>query len=166
VTHSDILFGEKKDRWIQLKILTHLFTISLRISKSSMEPAYSAAQLSSYEEFISLPQRFRLVNKPALTSEYLNSLHVHQISKVPYENLLLHYSKDHAVSLDPQVIFQKTLGNRRGRGGYCMENSIMFNHVLRGLGFKAYLSGARVRPRTNGIPSGDYSGWYVPANKK
>jgi arylamine N-acetyltransferase len=49
--------------------------------------------------------------------------------------------------------------DKRGRGGYCMENSIFFNHVLRALGFRVYTAGVRVRPRVDGVPAGDYLGW-------
>lgn len=41
-----------------------------------------------------------------------------------------------------------------------MENSIFFNHVLRGIGFKVYTAGVKIRPRVGGIPSGNYTGWY------
>ena len=124
-----------------------------------MASAYSPEQLSAYEEYVSLPSRFRMAEKPPLNAEYLTVLHVHQIAAVPYENLLLHYSKEHKVSLDPQVLFKKIVTDARGRGGYCMEDSILFNHVLRGLGFQVYTAGVRIRPRVNGIPAGDYIGW-------
>ena len=48
-----------------------------------------------------------------------------------------------------------------GRGGYCMENCIFFNHVLRALGFQVYMAGARIRLRVDGVPTGDYIGWYT-----
>jgi len=40
-----------------------------------------------------------------------------------------------------------------------MEVSILFNHILRGLGFRAYTAGVRIRMRQNGVPSGDFIGW-------
>ena len=40
-----------------------------------------------------------------------------------------------------------------------MENSILFNHVLKGLGFNVFTAGVRNRPRIAGVPVGDYSGW-------
>lgn len=42
-----------------------------------------------------------------------------------------------------------------------MENSIFFNHVLKGLGFQVYTAGVRIRPRIGGVPGGDYIGWRV-----
>ena len=74
-------------------------------------------------------------------------------------NLTLHYSAEHRPSLDPQDLFQKIVANGRGRGGYCMEVSLLFMHMLRGLGFHTYTPGARVRNRIDGVPQGDFNGW-------
>jgi arylamine N-acetyltransferase len=126
-----------------------------------MISAYSPSQIEQYEEHISLPTRFRKASNPNLDAAYLTALHIHQISSVPYENLLLHYSTHHNVSLEPQTLFKKIVTDKRGRGGYCMENSILFNHVLRALGFTVYTAGVRIRPRLNGVPGGDYIGWYI-----
>jgi arylamine N-acetyltransferase len=124
-----------------------------------MTSAYTPSQISAWETLVSLPARFCSFQNPSKNLEYLTALHVHQIAAVPYENLVLHYSKDHAVSLDPQKLYAKIVTNARGRGGYCMENSIFFNHVLRGLGFQVYTAGVRIRPRVGGVPGGDYIGW-------
>jgi arylamine N-acetyltransferase len=124
-----------------------------------MASAYSREQIELYEEYVSLPGRYRIASKPTLGIEYLTALHVHQIASVPYENLTLHYSPSHVPSLDPQALFKKIVTNKRGRGGYCMECSLFFNHVLRALGFTVYTAGVRVRPRVGGIPVGDYKGW-------
>ncbi|KKY14279.1 putative tpa: arylamine n-acetyltransferase 2 [Phaeomoniella chlamydospora] len=45
-----------------------------------------------------------------------------------------------------------------------MENSIFFNHVLRGLGFQVYTAGAKIRHRVGGVPEGDYIGWVHLVN--
>ncbi|CZT13472.1 hypothetical protein WAI453_012432 [Rhynchosporium graminicola] len=129
-----------------------------------MASAYSPSQLAAYEEHISLPSRFRQSSSPPLDIKYLTALHVHQISTSPYENLQLHYSKTHTVSLDPQALFKKIVTDKRGRGGYCMENSIFFNHVLRGLGWKVYTAGVRVRARVGDVPRGKYQGWFHIVN--
>nr|CBL43285.1 TPA: arylamine N-acetyltransferase 1 [Botrytis cinerea] len=131
-----------------------------------MASAYSPEQIDQYEEYISLPSKYRRRNNPALTLDYLTSLHIHQISSIPYENLLLHYSPSHSVSLDPQALFTKIITNARGRGGYCLEGSTFFNHVLRALGFQVYTAGVRIRRRSihDGVPRGDYIGWYHIVN--
>lgn len=124
-----------------------------------MASAYTPLQIAQYEKYVSLPLQYRQASKPELDIKYLTALHVHQISTVPYENLTLHYSVEHRVVLDPQFLFNKIVSDARGRGGYCMENSIFFNHVLRALGFQVYTAGVRVRPRVGGVPKGNYMGW-------
>lgn len=125
-----------------------------------MDSAYSPSQIASYLDYIGLPQSFHPSASPVLDLAYLTALFTHQITAIPYDNLSIHYSPQHAIALDPQALFAKIVTNRRGRGGYCMENSILFNHVLRAVGFKdAYLVGVRVRPRVDGVPRGDYMGW-------
>jgi arylamine N-acetyltransferase len=135
--------------------------------------AYTPSQLTQYLTHVSLlppqPQPQPPTPSPSLT--YLKSLHTHQISTIPYENLVLHYSTNRKIDLNPQVLFEKFVSGGddartgagaggRGRGGYCMENSIFFNHVLRGLGFRAYLAGARIRLRgSDGVPRGGFTGW-------
>ncbi|KAK3358873.1 arylamine N-acetyltransferase 2 [Lasiosphaeria hispida] len=130
-----------------------------------MASAYSPAQVAEYLEFIGLDQSFHPSANPVLDLSYLTTLFVHQITAVPYENLLIHYSPDHVVRLDPQLLFTKIVTSRRGRGGYCMENSIFFNHILRALGFAdAYTAGVRIRLRTDGVPAGPYTGFVHVIN--
>ncbi|KAI9641401.1 hypothetical protein NHQ30_010203 [Ciborinia camelliae] len=131
-----------------------------------MASAYSSEQIDLYEEYICLPSQYRRRNNPPRTLNYLTSLHIHQISTIPYENLSLHYSPDHSVSLDPQTLFAKIISNARGRGGYCLEGSTFFNHVLRALGFQVYTAGVRIRRRStqDGVPRGDYIGWFHIVN--
>ncbi|KAJ6620645.1 arylamine N-acetyltransferase 4 [Mycena sp. CBHHK59/15] len=129
-----------------------------------MTSAFSPSQVNQYLEYITLPKKYHPSANPPRDLELLTALHVHHLARIPFENLSLHYSASHTVSLDPQVIFDKTVGQARGRGGYCMENTILFNHVLRGLGFKVYHTGARIRPRVGGVPQGDYMGWVHSVN--
>ena len=126
-----------------------------------MASAYNADQIDQYLKHVDLPSKYHHAASPALNLDYLTALHTHQIFSVPYENLSLHYSSHHTVSLDPQVLFQKIVLDKRGRGGYCMEISIFFNHILRALGFTVYTAGVRIRRRKDGVPQGDYIGWYV-----
>lgn len=118
---------------------------------------YSDAQIENYLKFISLPEKYHPKAKRALNLEFLTALHVHQLATIPYENLLLHYSPSRVVSLDPQALYNKV--TRNGRGGYCMEISVFFNHILRALGFQVYTAGVRIRMRIDGIPQGNYIGW-------
>lgn len=128
-----------------------------------MASAYTPAQLATYLTYIGLPPS---THPPAPTLAYLTALFTHQLTSIPYDNLSIHYSPAHAISLDPQALFAKMVASARGRGGYCMENSILFNHVLRAVGFEdAYLSGVRIRPREDGVPYGEsFTGWQHLVN--
>ncbi|KAH9237290.1 hypothetical protein K456DRAFT_1334957 [Colletotrichum gloeosporioides 23] len=118
-----------------------------------MTSAYSPDQVSLYLECIGVPERCR--HEPP-TLEFLTMLHIHTISTLPYENLSLHYNPSHNISLDPQYLFRKMVTDKRGRGGFCMEIAILYNHILRALGFDAYTAGVRTRPRIEGVPKGDF----------
>ncbi|KAF4931924.1 N-hydroxyarylamine O-acetyltransferase [Colletotrichum fructicola] len=121
-----------------------------------MTSAYSPDQVSLYLECIGVPERCH--HEPP-TLEFLTMLHIHTISTLPYENLSLHYNPSHNISLDPQYLFRKMVTDKRGRGGFCMEIAILYNHILRALGFDAYTAGVRTRPRIEGVPKGDFPGW-------
>ncbi|KAL1866876.1 hypothetical protein Daus18300_006579 [Diaporthe australafricana] len=118
---------------------------------------FSKDQLLQYFDHIQLPQRYRRNDVPRDLS-LLTALHIHQIAAVPYENLSLHYSQHKTVDLSPQTLFTKFVEDGRNRGGYCMEGSLFFLHVIRSLGFEAYPTGVRIRLREDGIPTGDYVG--------
>ena len=123
-----------------------------------MSSAFTEEQIDHYLDYISIPSRFHRRANPSRDLEFLKTLHTYQVTTIPYENLSIHYSSDHWIHLDPQRLFDKVTAN--GRGGYCMENCIFFNHVLRALGFRVYMAGARIRLRVDGVPQGDYIGWY------
>jgi arylamine N-acetyltransferase len=124
-----------------------------------MASTFSLEQVKQYEQYIGLPAKYHRSANPTLDINYLTALHIHQIAAIPYENLSLHYSNHHSVSLDPQVQFKKIVTDARGRGGYCMEGNLFYNEMLKALGFNAYTAGVRIRYRENGVPNGDYSGW-------
>ncbi|KAF2113129.1 arylamine N-acetyltransferase 2 [Lophiotrema nucula] len=124
-----------------------------------MASAYTPGQISDFLNYINIPSKFHLENNPPRDFAFLKALHIHMISTVPYENLSLHYNYDHTIRIDPPHLFQKVVDDDRGRGGYCMEVSIFFNHILRGLGFQAYTAGVRIRLREGGVPAGPFVGW-------
>lgn len=125
--------------------------------------SFTPAQLDAYLTHIGLGPEYGPAGRPARDYALLHALHVHQLAAVPYENLLLHYAAGptRAVSINPQHLYAKIVAAGRGRGGYCMETCVFFNHVLRAMGFDAYLSGARIRLRDGAVPRGDYVGWSV-----
>lgn len=129
-------------------------------SELSRRPTYSAEQVSQYFQHINLPPRFHDFRRARKDDDlgFLTVLQKHQMARVPFENLALHYSKHHSVSLDPQHLYKKVVCN--GMGGYCMENNCFFGTVLRSLGYDIYSAGARVSNATNGVPDGGFGGWY------
>ena len=99
------------------------------------------------------------------TATALRTLMRCQITTFPFENLAIHYSPTHVVNIRPEALYEKMIecdkDQRRGKGGYCMEVGIFFDHVLRGLGFWTYTTGVRNRMRRDedGIPGGEALGW-------
>lgn len=45
-----------------------------------------------------------------------------------------------------------------------MEQNLFFAYILRGLGFKVYSAGVRVRKREEWVPVGDFMGWTHVVN--
>lgn len=132
---------------------------------ASSTSAYSTEQISQWIQRIDLPQSIsKLAQTPEQIPKTIQSLRALmrcQITTFPYENLSVHYSPSHLVDIDPQSLYTKMMGPENGgRGGYCMELSIFFYHMLCGIGFETYMTGVRNRTRTNGVPGGTYQGWY------
>jgi len=132
----------------------------------SHRPTYTPAQITSYYTHISLPPTTAALpstsihHDPQTALNFLTQLQKHQITTVPFENLSLHYSPHHSISLDPAALFEKIV--EHGRGGYCMENNCFFGTVLRTLGFTIYSAGARVNQLgASGKEREEYHSWLV-----
>ncbi|KAB8265341.1 arylamine N-acetyltransferase 1 [Aspergillus pseudonomiae] len=128
---------------------------------TSICSALTGVQVDAYFERIQLPTSYRRGQGPTLDLPFLSRLQGYHVSAIPYENLSLHYAKDVKVSLDVAELYKKLV--QRRRGGYCMENNILFHHVLLFLGFDVYLTGARLFRVGNGKPAG-WSGWEHSVN--
>lgn len=148
---------------------------------SSPTLAFTPHQLSLYLDYISLPVHYsQYISQPASfpkTQTALTTLCRCHLTRFPYDNLSLHYSKTHSISIEPADTWVKFMGQEssensnathdtqaairpRGRGGYCMENSIFFYEILKGLGFDAYTTAVRIRYRgEDGVPAGPYIGY-------
>ncbi|TDZ54582.1 Arylamine N-acetyltransferase 1 [Colletotrichum trifolii] len=111
--------------------------------------SYSKEQLDRYFIHINYP-RTEHASDPL---QLLTELQAHQLARVPFESLTLHYSKHRLISLDLQDLFQKVAVE--GKGGYCMELNAMFGSVLRSLGFTVLSVGGKIK--------GDerFGGWLV-----
>jgi arylamine N-acetyltransferase len=118
---------------------------------------YSEDQITAYFERIKVPDGERIYSVQSLSPEeqlrYLAKLQKYHLAEVPFENLTLHYSFHRQVSIDPDDLFKKVVGDNNGRGGYCMENNYVLGTLLRSLGFQIYSAGARV------FDDGNWSGW-------
>lgn len=113
---------------------------------------YSWEQVEQFFDRIALPEKYRdhpvLKKRDAIESEeggeFLALLHRYTLAAVPFENLELHYSPHHTISLDPQHLFHKIVERGFGRGGYCLETNTLFLVILRTIGYDVYPAGARV----------------------
>lgn len=143
---------------------------------TSRRPTYSPEQIQQYFETINFPQKYR--SSPIVTSqthsthdggaaslEFLTHLIRYQIAGIPWENLELHYSSHHTISLDPLHILHKMVERKTGRGGYCMENTLLLATVMRSLGYDVMTTGARVNSaiqpvsQTKSWTGPSYDGW-------
>ncbi|KAF1944801.1 arylamine N-acetyltransferase 1 [Clathrospora elynae] len=129
---------------------------------STERSTYSKDQITQYFERLKLPTEQRRCDVAGLIPEdahaYLRLLQKHQLAEIPFENLSLHYSAHRSVSVHPQELFRKIIEDDNGRGGYCMENNLLFGTLLLSLGFTLYSGGARV------FDGGSWTGWSHMVN--
>lgn len=148
----------------------------------SVRETYTPAQIVQYLDRISLPAKYR--TSPILTSIsptnaaantpdaliLLEKLIRYQIAAVPFENLELHYSTHHTITLDPTHLFDKIVARAAGRGGYCMENTCLLGTVLRSLGYEVMTTGGRVNEAVQPVsgskdwPGPRYDAWNHMVN--
>jgi arylamine N-acetyltransferase len=123
---------------------------------------FSKDQITQYFDRLKIPDDKSRIDVAGLDPEdaldYLALLQKHQLAAVPFENLNLHYSAHHQVSIHPEELFRKIITDNNGRGGYCMENNCLFGTLLYTLGFTIYSGGARV------FADGDWTGWSHMVN--
>lgn len=119
----------------------------------SARPLYTSDQIHQFYKRISLPQQHRhepgeqtnnLIHDANASLSFLAALQRHCLASIPFENLDLHYSTHHTISLDPDHLFEKIIASPNGRGGYCMENNKLMYTILKTLGFDVVSCGARV----------------------
>ncbi|KAK2057139.1 N-acetyltransferase [Colletotrichum caudatum] len=101
--------------------------------------SYSEEQLDRYFRHINYPREKHASDRLQLLTE----LQAHQLARVPFESLTLHYSKHRLISLDLGDLFDKVVV--QGKGGYCMELNALFGAVLKGLGFDLISVGGKVK---------------------
>lgn len=123
---------------------------------SNSETNLNLSYVDEYFTHIDLPLEFRRDQNPELDLNFLAAIQAHHITRIPYENVALHYSHDPSVSLNVLDIYHKIV--KKGRGGYCIENNILLYHVLDTVGFQVYLTGARLHRDVSSATPG-WSGW-------
>ncbi|GJC88537.1 arylamine N-acetyltransferase 2 [Colletotrichum liriopes] len=101
--------------------------------------SYSEEQLDRYFQHVNYPREEHAADRLQLLTE----LQAHQLARVPFESLTLHYSKHRLVSLDLEDLFDKVVV--QGKGGYCMELNALFGAVLKGLGFQVVSVGGKIK---------------------
>lgn len=118
-------------------------------------------QLDEYFDRLCVPPSARNYDislaSDASKLDFLQLVQRHQLAKVPWENLTLHYSWHGLINVSVPHLFTKITQNT-GRGGYCMEANYLFHVVLYSLGFDTHMLGARIC-RGHG-----YGGWTHNVN--
>ncbi|XP_028258258.1 arylamine N-acetyltransferase, pineal gland isozyme NAT-10-like isoform X2 [Parambassis ranga] len=70
----------------------------------------------------------------------LKLIHKQHVMSVPFENLSIHCGE--RITMDLEVIFNKIV--RSSRGGWCLENNLLFGWVLREMGYNTTTLGSQV----------------------
>lgn len=129
----------------------------------SSRHTYTRDELDQYFTRISLPKARRIFNVSTLPPDeqlrFLNLLQKHHLVKVPWENLVQHYSWHKVVHTKPRHLFREIVG-KPGRGGYCMQVNYFHHLILYSLGFNVYMSGSRIWHEE----TGRYGGWTHVVN--
>ncbi|KIX99798.1 uncharacterized protein Z520_04434 [Fonsecaea multimorphosa CBS 102226] len=139
-------------------------TASETASPSASRPTYSRDQLATYvSKWIAPSKDYTLETLEAEIEAdplaALSTLQLRQMAFNPWGNIALHYSWHRVLSLDHEALYHKLV--ERGLGGYCMENNAFFSTVLRSLGYRLYVTGARVSLALSGdsVDPEGFAGW-------
>jgi N-hydroxyarylamine O-acetyltransferase len=82
------------------------------------------------------------------TRNTLHNLHRHHVLAIPFENIDV--QRGIVPNLSDDAIFEKIVKDERG--GWCFEMNLLFAWVLKQIGIKADVIGARVGKKTEGAP--------------
>ena len=104
-----------------------------------MNRAITAIEPLSHSKRDEYLKRLSIEVQPA-SLEYLEQLHVANLSRFPFENIDILLGKP--LSLEPEVLFKKVI--EQHRGGICYELNQLFAQLLVCLGFDCYFVAAEV----------------------
>jgi N-hydroxyarylamine O-acetyltransferase len=82
------------------------------------------------------------------TRQTLHNLHRHHLLAIPFENVDAQLGS--VPSLEHEAMFEKIV--KHERGGWCFEMNLLFAWVLRQVGMRVDLIGAKVGKRVEGTP--------------
>ena len=143
------------------------------MSPPDLSPAiYSPSQLETYLAFINLREPYRtsplrwdqrVARREELGLPFLSALMRFHLAKVPFENLVLHYSPCKEAVLEANELFDRIITTNRG--GHCLQLNAFFATVLRSLGFETMTSAAKVNTDCQAVAANpgydgpSYNGW-------
>jgi N-hydroxyarylamine O-acetyltransferase len=107
--------------------------------------------------------RIKYTDPCNLTSEVLARLHKQHVYHIPFENLDIYYKKKFTLSIES--VYQKVITNLRG--GFCYELNLLFNGLLKELGFSSEIIAARIFNDAGILgPLFDHMAIYVKTEKE
>jgi arylamine N-acetyltransferase len=105
----------------------------------------SPEQVEAYLDRIALPQgvrdSLREGGNGSGALKAVTTLQQYHMAAIPYENLDLHYSSHHSVTLEPKSMYESIV--IRKKGGLCLQVHQLFSKLLQSLGFQTYITAAR-----------------------
>ena len=108
-------------------------------------------------------ERIAYPNIIDITDDILTSLHKKHIFQVPFENLDIYYKR--VFDLEIKRIYEKIIIDRRG--GFCYELNLLFNWLLREIGFSSRIIASRIFDEQGILgPKFDHMSIYVKTKKK
>ncbi|KAG9023230.1 N-terminal acetyltransferase [Tulasnella sp. JGI-2019a] len=108
---------------------------------------YSDDQLAEYLKHISLPSA---VNDE-LSVDNAEAIIQHHITTIPFENTEMHYTIRGQIDIDPQVVYDRIVKEKKG-GTICHGQHMLLLGMLLKLGYRGYNVMARMN-RTGGDPN-------------
>jgi N-hydroxyarylamine O-acetyltransferase len=134
--HDNLLFRQRSPVKGYADILLD-FTCTRRVTLIALKGQIAMTPGVDVEAYF---HRIGYSGPHSVSLDTLEAMHLHHTRTIPFENLnpFLRWP----VRLDLPSLQEKLV--RSGRGGYCFEQNLLFNHVLHRLGFRVRGLAARV----------------------
>jgi hypothetical protein len=153
----------------------HSTSAQIAHSRSS-RPVYTPDQVDAYLRHIGMPETqfaSAVRSQPSFARgkehglPFIEALMRCHLTKIPFENLSLHYSKNPHATLDPGELFDRMVADPKGRGGHCMQMNGLVGNMLRSIGFEVMSTAARTNTACQAVamapnyPGPSYNPWLV-----